>query len=390
MAVEKTSLKLGFVALLDAAPLLVAKERGFFAEQGLTVELLRQPSWASLRDKVAVGALDGAQMLAPMTLAASLGLGGLAEPMVTALALNLGGNAITLSSDLMARIKAIDPDAAARRPLDAAPLGRLADKPTFAIVHPFSAHHYELRLWLAAAGLDAERDVRLAVVPPAQMLSNLSAGAIDGYCVGEPWNHLAARSGLGEIAITSRELWAGRLEKVLGVRQAWADRYPETHRALLRALLQAAAWADQPDNCAELAELLARPSHVNAPPAMLRAVLEGPNRPIFHRFAANFPWRSQAHWFLAQMRKAGQLAASFDAQRLVEQVFRCDLARLAYLDLGLAVPTIDSKVEGGHAEPWTLSAATKPIDMRADLFFDGSVFDPAAAPAASPALRGEK
>jgi len=317
---EKTSLKLGFAALLDAAPLLVAHERGFFAEQGLTVELLRQPSWAAVRDKVAVGALDGAQMPAPMTLAAALGLGGLAEPLVTALSLNLGGNAITLSN----RLAETEP--------------KYWDKPSFAVVHPFSGHHYELRIWLTAMGLDPDRDIRLLIVPPAQMLSHLSAGAIDGYCVGEPWNSAAAAAGLGRIAVTSHQLWAGRIEKVLGVRQSWAERYPETHRALLRALLRAALWCDQEDNRGELAELMARPGHVNAPAALLRSLLEGANAPIFHRSGANFPWRDQGHWYLDQMRKAGQIGALSDAHDLVDRVFRSDLTHLACLDLDFPAP----------------------------------------------------
>lgn len=379
-------LKLGFLALLDAAPLLVAKERGFFAEQGLAVELQRQSSWAGLRDKLAVGALDGAQMPAPMALASTLGLGGLREPMVAALALNLGGNSITLSGALAARVKETGSLAAAVRQPGARPV-------TFGIVHPFSSHHYEMRLWLAAAGLDAERDVTLTVVPPAQMLSNLSAGLIDGYCAGEPWGSLAARCGLGQVAVTSRGIWAGRFEKIYAVRQDWADRHPDTHRAILRALLLAARWADQPENRAELAELLSRPGHVNAPQPLLRVLLESADRPVFHHHAANFPWRSQGMWTLAQMRRWGQLDAPVDDFRLVDQVFRSDLARLAYLDLGLPVPLVDSKVEGAHDAPWTLQAASAPIPMNPDRFFDGTIFDPAAIDAGSlqsPAHKGEQ
>jgi nitrate/nitrite transport system substrate-binding protein len=370
------TLKLGFLALLDAAPLLVAKERGFFAEQGLEVALERQSSWASLRDKLAVGALDGAQMPAPMVLASTLGLGALKEPMVAALALNLGGNSIALSTALAARL-------AETGSLAAAIKGN-PDPVTFGIVHPFSAHHYEMRLWLAAAGLDADRDVTLTVVPPAQMLSNLSAGLIDGYCAGEPWGSLAAHSGLGQVAMTSREIWAGRFEKIFAVRQYWADRNCATHRALLRALLLAARWCDQPENRGELAELLSRPAYVNAPQPLLRALLESENRPVFHQHAANFPWRSQGLWYLEQMRRWGQLTVPVDAFRLVDQVFRADLARLAFLDLGLPVPLVDGKIEGAHAAPWSLKTTSTPIAMPADRFFDGTLFDPAATDAGSP------
>lgn len=320
-------LKLGFLALLDAAPLLVAKERGFFAEQGLEAELQRQSSWATLRDKLAVGALDGAQMPAPMVLASTLGLGGLNEPMMAALALNLGGNSITVSSALAARMR--------ENGLATAIRGC-----TFGIVHPFSSHHYETRLWLAGAGLDAERDVALTVVPPAQMLSNLSAGLIDGYCAGEPWGRLAARNGLGRVVAASREICPGRIEKMFAVRQHWADSHPGTHQAVLRALLQAARWCDRPENRAELAELLSHPCHVNAPQPLLRELLDSEDRPVFHEQTANFPWREQGLWYLGQMRRWGQLPEGRDGAGVVDQVFRADLARLAFLDLGLPAPAI--------------------------------------------------
>jgi len=340
------TLKLGFLALLDAAPLLVAKERGFFAEQGLDVDLQRQSSWAGLRDKLAVGALDGAQMLAPMALASTLGLGGLQEPMVAALALNLGGNSITLSSALAARIR--------ENGLPAALKGR-----TFGIVHPFSAHHYEMRLWLATTGLDAERDVTLAVVPPAQMLANLSAGLIDGYCAGEPWGRLAVQGGLGQVVATSRQICAGRIEKMFAVRQHWADSHAGTHQALLRALLQAARWCDRQENRAELAELLSRPCYVNAPRSLLREILDSEDRPVFHEQAANFPWRSQGLWYLDQMRRAGQLPEGGEV--VVDQVFRADIARLAFLDLGLPAPSLPLEIDSpsdGAPQPESQTGAS--------------------------------
>lgn len=266
-------LKLGFLALLDAAPLLVAKERGFFAEQGLEVELLRQPSWAALRDKLTVGALDGAQMPAPMVLASTLGLGGFREPLTTDLALNIGGNSITLS------------------------VGE--KRKTFGIVHAFSSHHYEMRIWLEAAGIEAD----LVVVPPAQMLSHLSAGLIDGYCAGEPWGHLAERAGLGKVVATSRDICPGRVEKVFAVRQHWALFNIDTHKSLVRALSQAARWCDLPENRAELAELLSHPCHVNAPLPLLRILLDSEDRPVFDTGNTDF----SRQWHLEQMRRWGQL-----------------------------------------------------------------------------------
>ncbi|OAN46603.1 nitrate ABC transporter [Paramagnetospirillum marisnigri] len=381
MALEKSRLKLGMVPLIDAAPLVVAKERGFFSEMGLDVELSREASWASVRDKLAVGALDGAQMLAPQSLAMSLGLSPLKVPMVAGMALNLGGNTITLANALWERMGEAEPRAALKALIAE---DKAAGRPvmSFAVVYPFSSHAMELRLWLEAAGIDPERDVRIVVVPPPQMIAYLSAGNISGYCVGEPWGSLAVRLGLGRIAATSGDIFAGRLEKVFAVTRDWLDHHPETHHALLTALIGAAKWCD--DNRAELAELLAQPQYINAPVDALRAPLLGEgglpwDLITFHARAANFPWRSQAMWYLERMKLCGQLPAAADARAAADAVFRPDLYRAAAQDLGLAVPLTDYKTEGEHAGPWMLVRATAPIAMGPDLLLDGSVFDPLRA-----------
>ncbi|HXP96630.1 MAG TPA: CmpA/NrtA family ABC transporter substrate-binding protein [Telmatospirillum sp.] len=387
MSLEKTRLRLGIVPLCDCAPIVVAKERGFFAEQGLDVDIAREPSWANIRDKVLVGALDGAQMLATMPLAATLGLGNVHQPIITALGLNVGGNAITVSNDLFDRMQGADPAAMAAKPISARALktvieqDRAAGAPpmTFATVYPFSPHNYELRAWMAAAGIDPDRDIRLVVIPPPQMVGNLSAGNIVGYCVGEPWNGMATSLGLGHRLVTSQELWGGRVEKVLGVTEGWADTHPETHKALIRALLQACRWADQPENRHEVARLIAQPSYVNAPLEVVRDTLEKPGTMLFSAHAANFPWRSQALWFLVQMRRWGQLPAAIDMRRAADRIFRADLYRLAALEVDFPVPLSDAKVEGDHPAPWSLIDATQPIVMGPDVFFDGGRFDPANA-----------
>jgi nitrate/nitrite transport system substrate-binding protein len=384
MTLEKTHLRLGIVPLCDCAPIVVAKERGFFAEQGLDVEIAREPSWANIRDKVVVGALDGAQMLATMPLATTLGLGNMRQPIITALGLNIGGNAITVSNDLFERMQAADPAAMAETPISARALktviehDRAAGAPamSFAMVYPFSPHNYELRAWMAASGIDPDRDVRLAVIPPPQMVANLSAGNIVGYCVGEPWNGMAASLGIGHRLVTSQQLWGGRVEKVLGVSEGWADAHPETHKALIRALLLACRWADQPENRSDVARLIAQPAYVNAPVEVIRAILEKAGAMIFSAHAANFPWRSQALWFLVQMRRWSQLPATLDIRRIADRVFRADLYRLAALELDFAVPLVDAKVEGDHPAPWSLTEATRPIAMGPDAFFDGGRFDP--------------
>jgi nitrate/nitrite transport system substrate-binding protein len=233
---------------------------------------------------------------------------------------------------------------------------------------------------MAAAGIDPDRDVRLVVVPPPQMVAHLSAGNIVGFCVGEPWGSLAASMGLGRVVATSTDVFAGRVEKVFGVTRDWADAHPETHLAVLRALIKAAAWCD--DNRAEVAEIIAQPAYVNTPVDVVRRGLEADDLVTFHRHAANFPWRSQAQWYLGQMRRWGHLGGNvgeLDDRRAAEECYRPDLYRLAALELGLAVPLTDHKTEGTHAAPWLLEQATSPMEMGPDLMLGGAVFDPAAA-----------
>jgi two-component system, oxyanion-binding sensor len=394
---EKTKLTLGFIPLTDCAPLVVAKERGYFAQAGLDVELSKETSWANVRDKVSIGILDGAHMLAPMPLAASLGLGPNGKPTVTALSLDLNGNAITVSQPLYERMHELDAGALTHRPFSAQALGRVIaerreqrGKPlTFAVVYPLSTHAYELRYWLGAAGIDPDRDLSLVVVPPPQMVTQLRAGNIDGFCVGEPWSSVAVAEGLGRVLITSHELWNNSPEKVFGVNLEWAEQYPRTHRALLTALLEAARWTDAHENRPAVAELIAQARYVNAPVEIVRQSMTGtfryaPDEPpvampdfnVFFRFAASFPWRSHALWFLTQMLRWGQIDRPIDLAATAAACYRPDIYRDAAEGLGLAVPSIDDKPEGRHARGWMLSEATSPIAMGPDRFFDGRLFDP--------------
>lgn len=377
---EKTKLKLGFIPLTDCAPLVVAKERGFFAEQGLDVDLSREASWASIRDKVAVGTLDGAHMLATMPMSTSLGLAGIRQAVVTACALNLGGNTITLSAALIRRMG--EPTNAALKRVIDEDKARGLPPMAFAMVYPFSTHHYELRYWMAAAGIDPDRDVRLVVVPPPQMVGHLSAGNIQGFCVGEPWGSLAASMELGQVVATSTEIFAGRIEKVLGVTQDFADTCPQTHKALVAALIAAGAWCDA--NRAEVAEIIAQPAYVNVPIDVARQGLAGENV-VFSAHAANFPWRSQAMWLIEQMKRWGHVNVQVDTRRLADLCYRPDLYRLAAL--GNPVPLCDHKTEGLHATPWVLDKATAPIAMGPDSFLDGAIFDPLAPADALPSAK---
>lgn len=378
-------LRLGFIALNDCAPLAVAREKGFFDAEGLAVDLSREVSWANIRDKVTMGALDGAHMLAPLPLAVNLGVCGEPSRLIAPMSLNQNGSAVTISVALAAQMREMAPEAMAARPRRASALAKVIEarrargEPPlrFAVVFPFSAHNYQLRYWLAEAGVDPDRDVRIVVTPPARMSERLALGDIDGFCVSQPWNALSEASGVGEVLIEACEFWGASPDKVFGVTQAWAERRPEELGAVLRALIKAAAWADEDSNRAELASILAHPIYVDAPEEAVLAGLGGDKDLRFSRGLASFPWRSHAVWFLSQMRRWGQIGPATDLNAAAEAAYRPDLFRAAAAAVGAAYPLVDEKVEGLHGRPWILDEATDPIPMGSDLFFDGRTFDAA-------------
>ncbi len=393
---EKPNLNLGFIPLTDCAPLVVAREKGFFRQQGLNVELSRENSWANIRDKVSIGMLDGAQMLAPMPLASALG-DVPAVPMIASMSLDLNGNGITVSNKVYRRMletcePAIDTPAGSARALKKViDAGREAgDRPlAFATVFPYSSHNYLLRYWLASVGIDPDQDVRLPVVPPQQMVNYLQAGVISGFCVGEPWNTLAVSHGLGRILAASYDIWNNHPEKVFGVAGSWAGAYPNTHQAVLTALIRACEWIDQTENRPEVCEILSQGRYVNTPREILEKSMLGtfqfarnaepverPDFNVFNRYRANFPWRSHAVWFLTQMARWGQLSEPVDFKRIAHQVYRPELFRQAAENLGLQVPPGDYKLEGMHTEDWTLLGETGVLQMGPDSFFDGLSFNP--------------
>lgn len=396
MSPELTELRLGFIPLNDAAPLIVAKDKGFFAAEGLDVTLAREVSWANIRDKVAVGLLDGAHMLGPLPIACTLGLSGPVTPMITPFSLNLNGSAVTVSKALARAMRDSDPGGMSQRPRTARPLKAVIERRravgegplTFAVVFPFSMHNYELRYWLAEAGIDPDQDLRLVINPPARMAQRLASGDVDGFCVTAPWNALAVAQGSGEIMTYASDIWRVGPDKVFGVTARWAERHPATLQAVTRALLRAAAWCDIAVNRGELGALLAGPEYLAAPVDVVTQSLIGspdyaadePGEPsldyiIYHRYAANFPWRSHAVWFLTQMLRWGQIDDSVDMAAVADAVYRPDLFRAAAAALGDPAPLMEEKVEGAHAAAWLLDEATTPIQMASDLFLDGRLFD---------------
>ncbi|MFZ5655248.1 MAG: CmpA/NrtA family ABC transporter substrate-binding protein [Pseudomonadota bacterium] len=375
-AAEKTVLQVGFMRLADAAPLIVAQECGCFARFGLEVELVREVSWANIRDRVTVGALDAGQMLAPMPLMTSLGVGGLRCPLLTGLVLNLNGNAITLAAGLHERLGG--PGGAPEDPLAVAQAlaRRVAaggERLTMATVYPFSTHTLQLRLWLAAGGLDPDLCLRLVVLPPEQMVDSLARGIIDGFCVGEPWNSVAVQAGVGVIAASGYAVWNNAPEKVLGVTAAWHRAHPGAHLRLRLALMEAARWLADPAHREAAAELLALPRYLDLPATQLLPALTGRhqyrrNGPVvenrdflvFHRYQAGFPWRSGAECLVRQgLELLGRSLPAEEVAALADDCYRTDLYREAAAVLGWICPARDRKAEGEHAAPYELEPGVR-------------------------------
>jgi NitT/TauT family transport system ATP-binding protein len=397
--VTRPNLTIGFIPLLDCACIVAAVEQGFARAEGLNVALVRETSWANIRDRLIVGHFDAAHLLGPMAVASTLGVGHLQVPLVAPFALGLGGNAITVSTSLweqmaregatlganprrqgsaLARVVAARAQLAPARASAGVP--RDEDAPlTFGMVYPFSCHNYELRYWLAAVGIDPDRDVRLVVIPPPFLVDSMRAGQIDGFCVGEPWNSVAVDAGVGTIVSPTTAIWPHSPEKVLGCRASWAERNASKLDSLLRALYRASLWCEDPANHADLAHMLAATRYIGAPAELLHGALA--NRlslapgaaptalPDFYasaRHDATFPWISHSLWFYEQMIRWRQIEASpaTSAAHLaaVRSTYRPDIYRRALAPLRVALPAADTKPER---------------------FFDETIFDPAAAPAIS-------
>jgi ABC-type nitrate/sulfonate/bicarbonate transport system substrate-binding protein len=326
-------LKIGYVPLIDCAPFLVAQEKGFFARYDLNVELSREPGWATIRDKVIYGELDAAHAVAGMPFAATLGLGSIVCECATALVLNLHGNAITLSKDLY--------DRGVR---DARTLKQVIDRDrgertcTFGVVYPFSSHNFLLRQWLRSGRIDPDKDVHIVVVPPPQMFANLRAGNLDGYCVGEPWNSVAVRAGIGWCVTTSAELAPNHPEKVLMVRKEFLDHHADEHTRLVAAMLEACDYCDNPEHRDELVNILSRPAYLNVPAQNLRQSLTttfdcgyGRTRAsddflVFHKHGANEPSLDKAAWVINHLIHSGMATQPDGIVRgTAAKVFRQDL-----------------------------------------------------------------
>lgn len=369
--IEKDELKLGFIKLTDMAPLAVAKEKGFFEDEGLYVTLEAQSNWKVLLDRVISGELDGAHMLAGQPIAATIGYGTKGH-VVTPFSMDLNGNAITVSNAIWEAMQANvakDADGKPAHPISASALKPVVEKfhaegkPfNMGMVFPVSTHNYELRYWLAAGGINPgyyspedtsgqiDGDVLLSVTPPPQMPATMEAGTILGYAVGEPWNQAAVAKGIGVPVVTDYEIWKNNPEKVFGLTEDFVEKNPNTVKALTKALIRAAMWLDENDNAnrAEAVEILSRPEYVGADKQVIANSMTGtfeyekgdkravPDFNVFFRYNATFPYYSDAVWYLTQMRRWGQIAEAHpDAwyDETAKSVYRPDLYAVAAKEL---------------------------------------------------------
>ena len=405
---EKEELKFGFIKLTDMAPLAIAYEKGYFEDEGLYVTLEAQANWKVLLDRVIDGELDGAHMLAGQPLGATIGFGTKAD-IITAFSMDLNGNGITVSNSIWQQMKANIPheDGKPVHPIKADYLKPVVEKFKqegkpfkMGMVFPVSTHNYELRYWLAAGGIHPgyyaphkgdtsgtiDADALLSVTPPPQMPATLEAGTIYGYCVGEPWNQQAVFKGIGVPVITDYEIWKDNPEKVFGVSRGWAEKHPNTHKAVVKALIRAAMWLDQGglENRKEASKIMSRPEYVGADYEVIANSMTGtfeyekgdkrslPDFNVFFRYNATYPYYSDAVWYLSQMRRWGQISEQKSDDwymEMAKKVYRPDIYAEAAKELiaegkAKAADFPDFDKESGFRPP-----QTEFID---DVTFDGT------------------
>ena len=362
LELEKDELKFGFIKLTDCAALVIAKELGYFEDEGLFVTLEAQANWKILLDRVISGELDGAHMLSGQPIGATVGIGTKAD-VITPFSMDLNGNGITVSNAIWEEMKSVDPKLAVPKPVH--PISADALKPIvedakelgeplrMGMVFPVSTHNYELRYWLAASGISpgfytpadttgtTDADVLLSVTPPPQMPATLDQGTIQGYCVGEPWNQQAVFKKIGVPVVTNYEIWKNTPEKVFGITREWAEAHPNTAIAVTKALIRAGKWLDGSiENRKKAVKILSKSEYVGADEEVIAASMTGtfeyargdkrdmPDFNVFFRYDATYPFYSDAVWFLTQMRRWGQISeAKPDAwyDEMAKKVYRPDI-----------------------------------------------------------------
>jgi nitrate/nitrite transport system substrate-binding protein len=373
-APEVPGATLGFIALTDAAPLIIAKEKGFFAKHGMPdVKVVKQTSWAVTRDNLelgsAKGGIDGAHILSPMPLLLTAGKITKSKqplPMYTLARLNLQGQGISAAKDLLDEKLTVDN----KEGLAKASKG-LGRKIKAAVTFPGGTHDLWMRYWLSANGIDPNKDADLVVIPPPQMVANMQTGTMDLFCVGEPWNQRLVNKKLGYTATQTGEIWDKHPEKSFSMRADWVDKNPKAAKALLMAVQEAQIWCQDPANLDEMCEIISKDKYIKAPVADIKPRLAGnvnygdgrdvknsPYKMLFWDSNASFPYKSHDAWFVTEDMRWGYLPANTDIDALVNKVNRADLWKEAATAIGqqAAIPASDSRGK--------------------ETFFDGVVFDP--------------
>lgn len=407
LAVEKDALKLGFIKLTDCAPIVIAKEKGFFDDEGLSVEVIAQSNWKVLLDNVITGNIDGAHMLSGQPIAATIGIGTKAD-VVTPFTMDLNGNGITVSNSIWEEMQSNDPALdtdTPKHPISADSLKPIVDdmlaegkKLQLGMVFPVSTHNYELRYWLAASeihpGFYSETDVagrtdaevELSVTPPPQMPATLEAGTISGYCVGEPWNQQAIAKGIGVPVTTNYDIWKNNPEKVFGVTRKFADENPLTLIALTKALIRAGKWLDETGsdgkfvNRVEACRILSQPNYVGADFEIISKSMTGtftfqkadvrdmPDFNVFFKYDCTYPWYSDGVWFLTQMRRWGQITEAKPASWYAET------AKKVYLP-DVYLKAANMLVEEGHLTEDEVPKTEDGYKPTTTDFIDGNSYD---------------
>ena len=387
-------MRIGFLPLVDAALPILAHEQGFAAAEGVRIELVRDMTWATVRDRLLYGHTDAAHLIAPLAIATTLGRGRPPVALSVPFVLGLNGNAVTLSTALAAAVDLgdglADPVALGARLRSVAVERAAAGRPLrFGVVHRYSSHNYMLRYWLAAVGIRPDRDVAIVVTSPTFAADALAAGEVDGICVGEPWNSVAVDRGVGRIALVTAQIWRRGVEKVLAMRSDTVAERGEEVAALLRALHRAAAHFVAPDTAEESAAILSRPEYCDAAAETVRRAItdrvrlardaEATHIPDFmfqYREAANFPWRSQAAWLYSQMSRWDGTPVTAAEAETAQGVFRPDVYRAALAGSAATLPGASSKLEGALRGPTAAGSTQGRLLLENDRFFDGRAFDP--------------
>lgn len=387
--------KIGFLPLVDACLPILAREHGFAEAEGVSLDLVKDVSWATVLDRLLYGQTDAAHMVAPLAIATTLGRGRPAVPLSVPFVLGLNGNAVTLHPDLADLVSPApglgDPRAvgtalkavAARRKAEGRPL-------RFGVVHRYSSHSFMLRYWLAECGVHPDRDVEVVTVPPPFCADALEAGEVDGICVGEPWNSVAVERGAGRIVIVTAQIWRRGVEKVLTFREPHLEERRPEAEALLRALVAAARHFVDPDHWDTNAAILAKAEYLDGSPSIIRRAISDrlllakrtdpvhfPDFMFQYREAANFPWVSQAQWLYTQLVRWDDGAIDPAEAERAARVFRPDIYRRALTGKDEPLPGASSKVEGSLSGLTAVGTQQGRMILESNAFFDGRAFDPA-------------